>query len=87
MHAHKRARATVRALAHASTLRICTRQPDVLARAQVSNPLEPLLMSLVRGFVDDDDLNQKLCALYQVEWDRENRVGCESHSYVGADPK
>ena len=59
----------------------------MLARAQVSNPLEPLLMSLVRGFVDDDDLNKKLCALYQVKWDHENRVCCESHSYVGADLK
>jgi hypothetical protein len=33
----------------------------------VTNPLEPLMMSLVRGFIDDEDLNAKLRALYQVQ--------------------
>ncbi len=67
-HAHQRIRTHIRT--------------NVFARAQVSNPLEPLMMSLVRGFVDDDDLNKKLCALYQVERNRDRRFGCESHSYV-----
>ncbi len=34
--------------------------------AQVTNPIEPLMLSLVRGYVDDEDLNSKLRALYQV---------------------
>ncbi len=33
----------------------------------MTNPIEPLMLSLVRGYVDDDDLNSKLRALYQVE--------------------
>ncbi len=41
--------------------------------AQVSNPIEPLLMSLVRGYVDDEDLNNKLHALYQVKWDSDRQ--------------
>ncbi len=41
------------------------------ARAQVTNPIEPLLMRLVKGFFDDDDLNNKLRALYQVERERD----------------
>jgi hypothetical protein len=35
-------------------------------RTQVTNPIEPLMISLVKGFIDDDDLNSKLRALYQV---------------------
>ena len=37
------------------------------AHVQVTNPLEPLMMSLVRGYVDDEDLTAKLRALYQVQ--------------------
>ena len=33
----------------------------------MTNPLEPLMMSLVRGYVDDEDLTAKLRALYQVQ--------------------
>ena len=33
----------------------------------MTNPLEPLMMSLVRGYVDDEDLTAKLHALYQVQ--------------------
>jgi hypothetical protein len=36
-------------------------------RAQVTNPIEPLMVSLMKSFVDDDDLKSKLTALYQVE--------------------
>jgi hypothetical protein len=32
----------------------------------VTNPIEPLMISLVKGFIDDEDLNSKLRALYQV---------------------
>ena len=35
-------------------------------KADVTHPLEPLIMSIVKGFVDDDDLSAKLLALYNV---------------------
>ena len=36
------------------------------SKADAANPLEPLIMSLLKGFVDDADLSAKLQALYKV---------------------
>jgi hypothetical protein len=35
-------------------------------KADAGNPLEPLIASLLRGFVDDTDLSSKLQGLYKV---------------------
>ena len=35
-------------------------------KADAGNPLEPLIASLLRGFVDDTDLSSKLQGLYEV---------------------
>jgi hypothetical protein len=35
-------------------------------KADAGNPLEPLIASLLRGFVDDADLSTKLQGLYKV---------------------
>ncbi len=32
----------------------------------MANPLEPLIVSLLKGFVDDADLSKKLQALYKA---------------------
>ncbi len=37
------------------------------SKSDVTHPLEPLIMSIVKGFVDDDDLSAKLQALYKVK--------------------
>jgi hypothetical protein len=70
MHAHANTSAHTCMLMHAHTQRMCSH-----AHVQVTNPLEPLMMSLVRGFVDDDDLTKKLCTLYQVKRDRDRLLG------------
>ncbi len=36
------------------------------SKSDVTHPLEPLIMSIVKGFVDDEDLSSKLQALYKV---------------------
>jgi hypothetical protein len=36
------------------------------SKADASTPLEPLIMSLIKGFVDDADLSSKLQELYRV---------------------
>jgi hypothetical protein len=36
------------------------------SKSDVTHPLEPLIMSLIKGFVDDNDLSEKIKALYQV---------------------
>ncbi len=36
------------------------------SKADAGNPLEPLIASLLRGFVDDADLSAKLQELYRV---------------------
>jgi hypothetical protein len=36
------------------------------SKADVANPLEPLIISLLKGFIDDADLSTKLQALYKV---------------------
>jgi hypothetical protein len=36
------------------------------SKSDVSNPLEPLIISLLKGYVDDADLSKKLQALYKV---------------------
>ncbi len=56
--------------------------------AQVTNPIEPLMVSLVKVFVDEDDLNNKLQALYQVKEAGPSskllrRGGCEMRSCAG----
>ncbi len=43
------------------------------SKSDVTHPLEPLIMSLVKGFVDNQDLSAKLLALYNVR--RQARVG------------
>lgn len=35
-------------------------------KADAGNPLEPLIASLLKGFVDDADLSTKLQGLYKV---------------------
>ncbi len=34
--------------------------------AQVTNPLEPLIVGLIKGYINDSDLSSKLSDLYQV---------------------
>ena len=36
------------------------------SKADAANPLEPLIASLLKGFVDDADLSDKLQGLYKV---------------------
>ena len=36
------------------------------SRSEISTPLEPLLMGLVKGYVDDADITRKLGDLYKV---------------------
>ncbi len=36
------------------------------SKSDVSNPLEPLIVILLKGFIDDADLSKKLQALYKV---------------------
>ena len=36
------------------------------SKADAANPLEPLVASILKGFVDDADLAVKLQALYKV---------------------
>jgi hypothetical protein len=36
------------------------------SKADAGNPLEPLISSLIKGFVDDADLSAKLQGLYEV---------------------
>ncbi len=36
------------------------------SRSEIPTPLEPLLVGLVKGFVDDSDLTRKLRDLYKV---------------------
>jgi hypothetical protein len=36
------------------------------SKSDVANPLEPLIVSLLKGYVDDADLSSKLQALYKV---------------------
>jgi hypothetical protein len=36
------------------------------SKSDVTHPLEPLVMSLIKGYVDNQDLSEKIKALYQV---------------------
>lgn len=36
------------------------------SKADAANPLEPLIASILKGFVDDADLSDKLQGLYKV---------------------
>jgi hypothetical protein len=36
------------------------------SKSDVTHPLEPLIMSLIKGFVDDKDMSHKIKALYRV---------------------
>ncbi len=36
------------------------------SKSDVTHPLEPLIMSLIKGFVDNHNLSEKIRALYQV---------------------
>jgi hypothetical protein len=36
------------------------------SKADASTPLEPLIVNLIKGFVDDADLSTKLQELYKV---------------------
>jgi hypothetical protein len=36
------------------------------SKSDVTHPLEPLIMSLIKGFVDDHDMSQRIKALYRV---------------------
>ena len=36
------------------------------SKSDVTHPLEPLVMSLIKGYVDNQDLAEKIKALYQV---------------------
>jgi hypothetical protein len=38
----------------------------VCSRGQVSTPLEPLVVGLIKGFIDDADLSIKLRSLYEA---------------------
>jgi hypothetical protein len=46
------------------------------SKSDVTHPLEPLIMSILKGFVDDEDLTAKLQALYKVgRTDRDDEQG------------
>jgi hypothetical protein len=36
------------------------------SKSDVTHPLEPLIMSLIKGYVDNQNLSEKIKALYQV---------------------
>jgi hypothetical protein len=36
------------------------------SRSEIPTPLEPLLVGLVKGYIDDSDLTRKLGNLYKV---------------------
>jgi hypothetical protein len=36
------------------------------SKSDVTHPLEPLIMSLIKGSVDNNDMSEKIKALYQV---------------------
>jgi hypothetical protein len=36
------------------------------SKSDVTHPLEPLIMSLIKGFVDNHDMAEKIKALYRV---------------------
>ena len=36
------------------------------SRSEILTPLEPLVVGLVKGFIDDADLSRKLSTLYKV---------------------
>ena len=44
---------------------------------EVRSPLEPLLVKLVKGYINDTDLNDRLVALYKVLEDLGQRPGFE----------
>jgi hypothetical protein len=37
------------------------------SKSDVTHPLEPLIMSLMKGYIDNQDLSEKIKALYQVK--------------------
>ncbi len=36
------------------------------SKSDVTHPFEPLIMSLIKGFVDNQDMSEKIKALYKV---------------------
>ena len=36
------------------------------SKSDVTHPLEPLIMSLIKGYVDDHDISEKIKELYRV---------------------
>ncbi len=53
---------TVQAAEQANLDRIAEQK----SRSEIQTPLEPLLVGLVKGYVDDADLTRKLSTLYKV---------------------
>ena len=56
---------------------------------QVQHPLEPLLRKLIKGYVDEDDLNSKLVGLFEVHTstkrEREKKTKPRSFLYGGTE--
>ena len=44
--------------------------------------MEPLLIKLIKGYVDDDDLTRRLRALYQVSWNRGVKIAVQKRKYL-----
>jgi hypothetical protein len=45
------------------------------SKSDVTHPLEPLIMSIIKGFIDDEDMSAKLQSLYNVRR-KHARVRC-----------
>ncbi len=52
------------------------------SKSDVSNPLEPLIISLLKGYIDDTDLSKKLLALYKVPYPSRHRLRHRLSSHV-----
>ena len=48
------------------SLSLSTPETGATGPGQVQHPLEPLLRKLIKGYVDEDDLNNKLVGLFEV---------------------
>ena len=53
---------TMKAEEQANLQRIMERK----SKSDVTHPLEPLIMSLIKGYVDDHDISEKIKELYRV---------------------
>jgi hypothetical protein len=60
---------------------------DSSSDTQVTNPLEPLIVGLIKGYINDSDLSTKLSDLYQVSqknaWSLTRLGHCVTRSMEG----